>query len=137
VRSAILDTGPLLSLIDIHDPQHQRMRQFIERAEFQIVIPTMVVAESCYLIETRLGPVVESQFLSGLTETDVEAPTPDEWRRIAELVSIYRDFPLGAVDASVIVLAERLNTDLIVTLDQRHFRAVRPRHAEAFRLLPD
>ena len=34
-------------------------------------------------------------------------------------------------------LAERLNTDLIITLDRRHFSAVRPRHCPAFRLLPE
>ena len=49
----------------------------------------------------------------------------------------YADFPLGAADASVVALAERLNTDLIVTIDRRHFGVVRPRHCEAFRLLPE
>ncbi|MGE0540098.1 MAG: hypothetical protein AB7R89_07945 [Dehalococcoidia bacterium] len=38
--------------------------------------------------------------------------------------------------SSVIILAERFNTDLIITHDHRHIRAVRPHHAEAFRLLP-
>jgi predicted nucleic acid-binding protein len=52
-------------------------------------------------------------------------------------LSTYRDFPLGGVDASVVALAERLNTDLVVTLDRRHFPAIRPRHVPAFRLLPD
>jgi len=40
-------------------------------------------------------------------------------------------------DASVIALAERLETDTIITLDRRHFGAVRPRHCPAFRLLPE
>jgi predicted nucleic acid-binding protein len=52
-------------------------------------------------------------------------------------MSTYRDFPLGTVDACVIALAERLNTDLIVTFDHRHFRAIRPRHVDAFRLVPE
>jgi predicted nucleic acid-binding protein len=52
-------------------------------------------------------------------------------------VEQYADFPLGAADASVVALAERLGTDLIVTLDHRHFGAVRPRHCPAFRLLPE
>ena len=57
--------------------------------------------------------------------------------RIAELVDQYADFPLGATDASVIALAERLNTVVVITLDRRHFAAVRPRHAPALQLLPD
>ena len=56
---------------------------------------------------------------------------------MADLMDQYADFPLGAADASVVALAERLNTDLIVTIDRRHFGVVRPRHCEAFRLLPE
>jgi predicted nucleic acid-binding protein len=67
---------------------------------------------------------------------DVEAPTPDDWIRIADLVEQYDDFPLGGADASVVALAERLDAETIVTLDERHFRAVRPKHREAFRLVP-
>jgi predicted nucleic acid-binding protein len=68
---------------------------------------------------------------------NIESPHSSDWRRMSDLMSMYRDFPLGAVDAYVIALAERLNTDLIVTFDHRHFRAVRPRHVDAFRILPD
>ena len=70
------------------------------------------------------------------TAIDVEAPLPEEWLRIGELVEEYGDFPLGGTDASVIALAERLETSLLLTLDRRHFLAVRPRHCEAFELLP-
>jgi predicted nucleic acid-binding protein len=48
----------------------------------------------------------------------------------------YAAFPLGGTDASVIALAERLQAPLVVTLDRRHFTAVRPRHRDAFELLP-
>ena len=83
-----------------------------------------------------MGPLVDAQFLAGLELLDVEAPTPQDWPRIAELVRRYRDVPLGGTDASVIALAERLDVDLLITLDHRHFAAVRPRHVPAFRLLP-
>jgi hypothetical protein len=65
-----------------------------------------------------------------------EAPRADEWAVIADLVERYADFPLGAVDASVVVLADRLETDLIVTLDRRHFGAVQSPAGRRFRLLP-
>ncbi len=44
--------------------------------------------------------------------------------------------PLGATDASVVAIAERLGIDTIATLDRRHFTVVRPAHIEAFTLLP-
>ena len=63
------------------------------------------------------------------------APTALDLARMATLMEEYADFPLGAADASVVALAERLDTDLIVTTDRRHFGVLRPRHCEAFRIL--
>jgi len=37
---------------------------------------------------------------------------------------------------SLVALAERMDADTIVTLDVRHFSAVKPKHRESFRLLP-
>jgi uncharacterized protein len=56
---------------------------------------------------------------------------------MAELVRTYADLGLGGVDSSVIAIAERLGISTIATLDQRHFRVVRPRHVEVFDLIPD
>jgi hypothetical protein len=56
--------------------------------------------------------------------------------RMAELVRAYADLPLGAVDASVIAIAERLKLTDVATLDRRHFTVVRPKHAKALNLLP-
>lgn len=101
------------------------------------MIPALVVTEVIYLIGSRLGPIVEARFLIGLAVFHVEAPITSDWLRIGELVRQYGDFPLGGVDASVVALAERLDTDIVLTLDTRHFRAIRPRHRAALRLLPD
>jgi predicted nucleic acid-binding protein len=49
----------------------------------------------------------------------------------------YLDLPLGIVDAAVVAVAERLNLTEVATIDHRHFTVVRPRHVEAFTLLPE
>jgi uncharacterized protein len=43
---------------------------------------------------------------------------------------------LGTVDASVVAAAERLGIAEVATVDRRHFGVIRPRHTEAFTLLP-
>jgi predicted nucleic acid-binding protein len=102
------------------------------------VVPTLVVTEVAYLIGARLGPDAEVRFLGDLAAGAfaVEPVDPSDWLRIAELVSRYRDLPLGTVDASVIATAERLRIQEVATVDRRHFTVVRPRHTEAFVLLP-
>jgi predicted nucleic acid-binding protein len=109
----------------------------LERGDLQLVIPALVVAEATYFVGRRLGPQAEAAFLLGLATFDVEAPAPEDWSRMAELVDEYRDFPLGGTDASVVALAERLGTELVVTFDRRHFGAIRPRHCESLQLLPE
>lgn len=97
----------------------------------------MVVAEATYFVGRELGPLPEAAFLRGIASTDVIAPTAGDWLRMAELVAEYADLRLGGTDASIVALAERLGTDLIITFDRRHFAAIRPRHVGGFRLLPD
>jgi uncharacterized protein len=133
---AIVDSGPLYAVVDAGDDDHARCVEVLERSDLQLVIPTLVAAEVSYIVGRRLGPTIEAAFLRGLERFDVAAPRAEEWVAIAELVERYADFPLGAADASVAVLAERLGTDLIVTLDQRHFSAVVPKQWPALRLLP-
>jgi predicted nucleic acid-binding protein len=133
---AIVDTGPLYAAADADDDDHGRCREVLEQSEHRLVVPALVVAEATYLIGRRLGPRAEVRFLRALADLDVEAPGHDDWTRIAELVERYRNFPLGGTDASIVVLAERLDTDLVITLDRRHFGAIRPRHRPALRLLP-
>lgn len=125
-----MDSGPLYAALDRSDRDHDRSVAALHRPGLRRFVPAMVVAK-------RLGSTAEAVFLSGLEYLEVRAPAPDDWRRIAQLVEQYADFPLGGTDASVVALAERLNTDLIITLDRRHFAAVRPRHCTAFRLLPE
>lgn len=103
-----------------------------------LVVPTLAITEAAYLIGTRLGADAEVRFLGDLAAGAfaVEPVDPADWLRIAELVSRYRDLPLGTVDASVVATAERLGIREVATVDRRHFSVVRPRHAEAFALLP-
>ncbi len=134
---AVVDTGPLYASLDRDDSDHQACATELSRPGLRLVIPVLVVAEVGYLAATRLGADVEATFIQSLGALDVDAPPPQEWARMAELIRQYEDFPLGVTDASVIALAERLGTPDVITLDRRHFHAVRPRHCEALQLLPE
>jgi predicted nucleic acid-binding protein len=134
---AIVDTGPLYATVDIDDMDHAACRAVLERPDLELVVPALVVAEAAYLVGRRLGPAIEAAFVRGLAELEVEAPLPEEWHVIADLVERYADFPLGTADASVVSLADRLDTTLVVTLDRRHFGVVRTATGRPFQLLPE
>jgi uncharacterized protein len=101
-------------------------------------VPVLVITEVTYLLATRLGAEPEVRFLGDLAAGafTIESVPPGDWLRVAELVAVYRDLPLGTVDASVVAAAERLDLAEVATLDRRHLGVVRPVHVNAFTLLP-
>jgi uncharacterized protein len=104
----------------------------------RLFVPTPVVVEVCWLLEKFQGPKAEAEFLDVISAGELELVeiTPADTQRMAELVRQYADLRLGAVDASVDAVAEKLGIRTIATLDRRHFLVVRPRHAPAFTLVP-
>jgi predicted nucleic acid-binding protein len=103
---AVVDAGPLYAAVDADDDDHIRCLEVLQRADLDLVVPALVVAEVTYVVGRRLGAEVESAFLRGLGTLEVEAPIGDDWPAIAELVLRYGNFPLGGTDASVAVLAD-------------------------------
>ena len=136
ISIAIVDSGPLVASANSADPAHRSCLAALQTPGFRLVIPALCVAEAAYLIHSRRGPCTEAAFLRGLTGFDVQGPLAEDWGRISELIEQYADLSLGATDASVVALAKRFRTDLVITLDQRHFVVVQPRHYEHFQLLP-
>ena len=134
---AVVDTNVIVASLNVRDPRHGDCVSLFERAQFDRVIPMLCIAEVSHLVNRDLGPDVEAGFIESLLDEEVAWPTLEDLARMADLIRRYRDFPLGAVDASVVALAERLGAQTVFTLDHRHFRAVRPRHIEAFTLLPE
>lgn len=134
----IFDTGPLVAALDADDQRHAECVRLLATAPRPWRVPGPVLTEVCYLIEREQGPHVEAMFLSSLAEGEFELVhlTADDLRRMAELVSTYRDLPLGAVDASVIATAERIGDYDVATLDRRHFTVVRPAGKQTLTLHP-
>ena len=135
--TAIVDTSALLASIDRDSPFHMAAIAVFRRRDLDFVLSPLVVAETAYVVADRFGAAAEAGFVRRLRSWRIETSSAEEWPRVADLVEQYGDFPLGATDAANIVLAERFRTDLIVTLDRRHFVAVRPNHVNAFRILPE
>jgi len=136
VTIAVCDSGPLFALANARDPDHQRVAAFVRNTRYTLVVPVLCVGEVAFLVARNFGPEAEALFIEACRSLELVQPSEAALGRMAELVRAYGDFPLGAVDASVVALAEELGTPFVVTLDQRHFRAVRPCHVESFTLLP-
>lgn len=134
----IVDTGPLYAAADTSDDHHHTCADLFEHATDRLLVPITVVVETSYLIERHLGATAEAAFLRSLTPAGLTIGqlTEHDLERTAELVTTYADLPLGAVDASIVALAERHHITTLLTLDHRHFTIVRPDHTPSFTLRP-
>jgi predicted nucleic acid-binding protein len=134
----VVDTGPVVALLNDRDDHHERCRDFFETHPGPLLLPATVFTEVRLLLERRRGTQAELAFLADVWAgrfTPVDDLEPD-LDRIAELVERYADLPRGTVDASVIALTERLKLREVATLDHRDFSVVRPQHVPALMLLP-
>lgn len=132
----IIDTGPLVALLDATDPDHERCADLLQGSTEQRVVPVCVLVEVEYMLRPwpkAFGALLAEFDASGLELLDL----PARWLlRAGELVDRYRDLPLGLVDATVVAATEMLTEPKLATLDHRHFSVVRPAHITALTLLP-
>jgi predicted nucleic acid-binding protein len=135
----ILDTGPLYASLDRRDAAHAACRRLIEATTEPLLIPSPVLVEVDYWVRKWLGSRTLVRLLDDVRAGAyrVEDLRPEDYHRVRELCDRYADADIGFVDAAVVALAERLNEPKLATLDRRHFGLVRPRHVDAFRLMPE
>jgi predicted nucleic acid-binding protein len=134
----LVDTNVFLAAADRRSARHEDCASLLRANRHELATTVPVVAESSWLILDRLGTRPQAEFVRTVSSGGLEAvelTTPD-WQRCVELIEGYADLRLDLMDASLIAVAERLRLTTIATLDRRDFTVVRPRHVEAFELIP-
>lgn len=134
----VCDTSGLVAAYSATDPRRHQIAELLSSDPDALILSPFVLAELDYLIATRAGVRDELKILS-----DVAAGVytlaefgPADVAQAAELVERYQEMRIGLTDASLVVLAARYRTTRLLTLDEKHFRAIRPLHADVFTLLP-
>ena len=134
----IVDTSGLLAAIDGSQRQHAEAAAVIRSADAPLLLSPFVLAELDNLLTTKASEQAAASFLDqvAIGAYQLEPMAADDIVRASEVIRQYRDLQLGLADASLVVLAERYGTLNLLTLDERHFRAVRGPGRRPFRLLP-
>ena len=132
----LADTSGLLSLYNRREPTHPSVAEAVAQEPGPFVVSPYVVAELDYLISTRLGTDAEQRVLAELASPAYVLATVDrdDLRACTALISRYAG--IGVADASMLVLADRLGIDRVLTLDGRHFEVVRTPSGRALAIVP-
>ncbi|RKN07541.1 PIN domain-containing protein [Streptomyces radicis] len=137
------DTSGLVAALNTSDPEHKTARTALRDAALTVVSP-LVILEIEHIttrtIDRRAAHAVNDWLMGQERTGRVAVPevSAGTLRRARAVQNRYAALRLDLTDAVNVVLAEQYDTETVLTLDRRDFRAVTPltgRHA--FRLLPD
>lgn len=132
-----MDTSCIIGLIDRGSKEHGLIKGIITNEDNEIIIPSPVIPETCYMLNKKFGSEVELKFIDELVRAEllVEVLDFEDVIRIPEIIRKYQDLNIGFVDAAVTAIAERIGTNKILTLDNRHFNAITPLGFDYFEIL--
>lgn len=154
----IADTSGLLAALNRNDPAHTDARKALDAASYVVVSP-LVLTELDHLLRRNVkraapagtAPAVLRRMVGEVTREALgwvvaQAGTgrfglPETGRETLQtahaVMARYADRALDLADAVNVALALEFQTDCLLSLDERDFRAMRPLTAHvAFRLLP-
>lgn len=137
------DTSGFVAAFNVDDPEHIAARRALIEAPLTVASP-LVLLEIEHIATRNVGRraaltindwLLTQEQIGRVAIATVTATT----LRIARTIqNRYAALRLDLTDAVTVVLAEQYETDALLTLDRRDFRAITPLHgAPAFRLLPD
>jgi predicted nucleic acid-binding protein len=134
----VLDTSGLLAALDADQHHHEQAREALAEDPGPLLLSPFVLVELDYLLLQRVGTEAERALLDQVARGayDLVGFGAADVATAAEVLASYDELRLGLAGASVVVIAAAARTTRLLTLDERHFRAVRPLWGKAFTLLP-
>lgn len=134
----ILDTSGLLAALDASERRHEEASRVLRSFAGPRLLSPFVLAELDYLLSRRVSPTAARALLSEIVRGayQLEPFDVDDVAAVLAVLERYQGMDLGLADASAVVLSVRHQTCDILTLDERHFRALRGDRDRPFRLLP-
>ena len=134
----LLDASGLLAALMPSQPRHRAARSARDSDEGPLILSPFVLAEVDYFVSKWAGVTAEQDFLAEVAGgAYVLAPFgAEDVAEAAAVVGAHPELGIGLADASIVLLAGRHRTTRVLTLDERHFRALRTPAGEKFTILP-
>ena len=134
--AVLVDTGPLVALLDRSDPYHLTCQETLSSLDDSLVTVWPVMTEAMYMLRAYWQA---QDALWEMIDTGAVEIMPlgiEDLPRMRELMRKYRDQPMDLADAALVRVAERERLRRIFTLDRRDFQIYRPSRIGRFAILP-
>lgn len=123
-RSVLLDTGPLLALINARDHYHDWVQAEFADIEPPLLTCEAVLTEACFLARREFGSVdaLLGVFTTGVVRLSFSLE--QNWSEVTALIRQYTDMPMSLADACLVRMSELVSNGTVLTLDS-DFRVYR------------
>jgi predicted nucleic acid-binding protein len=134
----LVDTSGLLSALDESQRYHHECARVLGETAPPLLLSPFVLAELDYLLMRHVGRGAQAALLDEVARGayQLEAFSAADVASAKRVIERYPDLDIGLADASIVVLAERHRASQVLTLDERHFRAMRIDRRKHFKVLP-
>ena len=117
IHHVILDTGPLVALLNRDDRHHQWARDQWAQIAPPLLTCEAVLAEACFLVRRFPGGQATVMDLVRRGILDLSFRLLEEIEAISRLLKKYQDVPMSFADACLVRAAERFTEGVVFTLD--------------------
>ena len=131
-KQVVLDTGPLVALLDARDRHHKWSVAQWADIEPPLLTCESVISEACFLLDqTRAGSAAVFEMLVRKVVA-LSFHLDEQLKEVQALRTKYSDVPMSVADASLVRMAEQFSRSALLTLDgdfkvyRKHGRYVIP-----------
>jgi uncharacterized protein len=136
VTPVLLDTGPIVALLDRSERHHRACREVLESIDGPLVTCEAVIAEACYLLRNIRG--AQDAIFENIERRsfDITFHLDASTKVVRTLMKRYATVPMDFADGCLVAMADELGAGRILTLDD-DFKIYRWGRSRKFELLID
>jgi uncharacterized protein len=124
VTRLLVDTGPLVALLNRRDRHHSWVREVLDTVEPPVFTCESVVSEACFLLSRISGGRDAVLELLSSHVFEIDFRMADELVAVRALMQKYASVPMALADACLVRMSELEPSSVILTLDS-DFRVYR------------
>lgn len=117
MKRLIVDTGPIVALLNANDAHHRWTRDILDRVEPPMVTCEAVISEACFLlhrINNGQGAVLDLVAREVIT---ISFSLGAEFAAVRKLMARYSSVPMSVADACLVRMSELDEKATVLTLD--------------------
>lgn len=118
IRGVILDTGPMLALIDARDQRHVWARSQFAKIAPPLLTCDAVLTEACHLAKRVEGGIHAVLDLFRRDVARLEFSLAGQLAEVSSLIERYADVPMSSADACIVRMSELHVGSVVFTVDE-------------------